>query len=367
MSAPETGTGRSSGVATCSTPNADIKIRIDLDPLPTTDRGAPTSRGRRIPTTGYATPNSDIRIHIDLDPLPATDADEEEGESKTPSSTAKWRIRKFIFYITAIILCILLCVFYSLQTHNVYHVFSWLAALCSFSYWTNVIYILLFSTNLCYHNVHYKLQPGTKNNYLPERVTIDVQKPYDSISHLSHIRGSSIHKWHTTLITYGSWAVIAAATVRLFEEAEATHERQPLCTRQVIAVWCVLCGGIGGLIVTLFEVYVSPTFSSRRNWCCGWIHTFGAFCYFLVANMAFAVFNGPYDWRGYVLFLSTMVSLAGYGINKNLQYKKNLNNPQVDDYAKWVHNMSRINVAWEVGSVIPSVIAICTVVYQFGV
>ena len=199
---------------------------------------------------------------------------------------------------------------------------------------------------------------GTSINYIPFKLNKHKHRPWNSISHMSHIRGSSVYKWHTALMNYGSFSVMAGAIMKLFDLNESTITEK-------IGVYCLLTGGIGGLIVANFEVYVSSSFARGYNRACDVIHTFGAFCYAIIGNLAFAMYN-EFDWKGSLLFILTVVALVFYRVNRRWQYSKNLGSVDKEGYERWVHNMSRLNIGWEISAIIPSAIAMCGLVYQFG-
>eukprot|EP01084_Bolivina_argentea_P242318 406547_1 len=137
-------------------------------------------------------------------------------------------------------------------------------------------------------------------------------------------------------------------------------------TQQRVAVYCLLCASIGGLILANTEVYISPSFSNKSNLFSHILHLFGAFCYGILGNLAFAMYNN-WNWTANGLFFSTILILIVFRINRVVQSRGNVDsNSQNEDYTKWVHNMSRVNIALEVVAISLSIIAMSALVYQFG-
>ena len=203
---------------------------------------------------------------------------------------------------------------------------------------------------------------GITHNYIPSKLNKNKHYPWKSASQMSHIRGSSVHKWHTTLIGYGSFAGVAACIMKLFE----IHQDDNLSPKhQIIAVYIALIASIGGLILVNFEVYASPIFSKRYNICCEIIHTFGAFCYGVLGNFSFAFWYN-FDFVAVSLLVVTIGMLIIYRGNRWYQYRKKLNNTDMDGYEKWVHNMSRANVGIEVGAIGIAAIAGSVTLHRFG-
>ena len=119
---------------------------------------------------------------------------------------------KLIFYLVSVVIYIFLLITIFLNTSNTYHAFSWLATIFSVSYILCVIHTLLFSTNLHHHTIEYTSMNGMSHNYIPHKLIKFEYKPWNSISHMSHIRGSSVYKWHTALMNYGSFSVNSTNT-----------------------------------------------------------------------------------------------------------------------------------------------------------
>ena len=282
-----------------------------------------------------------------------------------------WRIFQKIFefiFLPIIYTSLFITAWFTIS--NAYHVFSWIAIITSISYILCVVHTLLFSTHLHFHTIDYKPVPGMSHNYIPYKLNKHVNKPWDSVSHMSHIRGSSIYKWHSTLMSYGSFAGLSAAICKLFQiyGGDYGHESSEMhySNYQIAGVWCLLFGGLGGLILVNFEVYASPTFSKGYNVGCEIIHVFGAFCYAIIGNLAFAMFN-EFNAISVCLMIGALSLLAAYRLNRLYQYRKNLNKDQdKEQYEKWVHNMSRINIGVEVCGITFSVIGVCVMIYQLG-
>eukprot|EP01083_Nonionella_stella_P028287 77908_1 len=272
----------------------------------------------------------------------------------TPSRSTAWRR---LFHSMLVLLYILLIIIAYFNTSNAFHIFSWMSIFFSLSYVACVVDTLAFSTQLCYHTMEYTFMNGVSYNYIPHKINVHEDKPWDSISHLSHIRGSSISKWHSVLMMLGSFSILSGAITKLFKLETNT-------TQQVIGVYCLLSAAIGGIILANVEVYVSPSFSRKHNICSDVVHTFGAFCYAIIGNLAFALYNN-FNFIGNCLFFLTISLLILYRVARKVQRERNL--ASVDNkYEAWTHNMSRINIALEVSAIIPSAIAMCGVVYQFG-
>eukprot|EP01084_Bolivina_argentea_P255637 430068_1 len=283
-------------------------------------------------------------------------------EEKNVHRSYKQTISKAIFYAIVIPIIYVFVITESyLTTSNAYHAFSWLATLFSVSYILCIIHTLCFSKQLCYHTIDYQIMNGITLNYIPSKLNIHHDKPWNSISKMAHIRGSSIYKWHTALMNYGSFSVISGAIIKLFDIQNNTAQ-------EIVGVYLLLCGGIGGLIIANFEVYTSPSFSKKYNLCCDVIHTFGALNYAITGNLSYAMYNN-FNISGCCLFTLTICVLIFYRVNRIYQYKRNFTNiDKVDKvaYGKWVHNMSVVNIGLEIGAIIPSAIAMCGLIYQFG-
>eukprot|EP01083_Nonionella_stella_P028288 77910_1 len=272
----------------------------------------------------------------------------------TPSRSTAWRR---LFHSMLVLLYILLIIIAYFNTSNAFHIFSWMSIFFSLSYVACVVDTLAFSTQLCYHTMEYTFMNGVSYNYIPHKINVHEDKPWDSISHLSHIRGSSIYKWHTVLLMLGSFSMLSSTITKMFHLETNT-------TQQRVAVYCLLCASIGGLILANTEVYISPSFSRNVNLCSDYVHTFGAFCFLIIGNLAFTMYNG-FHWMGNVLLASAIFVLILYFVVRMIEPQRNLASAD-DKYEKWVHNMSRINIGLEVLSFVPCTIAWSAIMYQFG-
>eukprot|EP01084_Bolivina_argentea_P066188 120650_1 len=252
-------------------------------------------------------------------------------------------------------------IFAYFNTLNIYHLIGWFGSVLSITYVLCVINVLLFSTKLCFHSVEYQLLEGINYNYVPSKIYIDRNKPWNSISQVAHIRGSTLHKLHATLMGYGSFGGIIVAVMKIFDihTVKSDYNQQ-----QISAVYLFLFAGIGGMIVANIEVYISPSFPNNYNLIFDAVHTVGAFLYAIIGNISFMFYNDM-DMFSVFVFAATIVSLIVYKINMECQYKRKLNNAN-ENYDKWVHNISKINIGIEVTGISFSALAMCMLTYQFG-
>ncbi len=243
---------------------------------------------------------------------------------------------------------------------NLYHAFSYLALIFSITYLLFVFNVLMFASQLYAYTVDYKLLKGSVSNFVPAKVSANRKTPWSSISHLAHVRGSFIYQWHTTLMHYCSFSLLVAAITKLIE----INEEHP-STRIAVSVYLLLFGALGGFVLTNFEVYVSNSFSERYNFLSEAIHLAGAFSYLVIGNFSFALYSSFSIFSCFLLTIA-VIGLIAHMWNKQYQYKKYKGSDSSEDDHEWAHAMSKFNIATEIGAIIPSAIAMCTLVYQLG-
>ncbi len=242
---------------------------------------------------------------------------------------------------------------------NLYHALSYLSLIFSITYIFFVINVLMFASQLYAYTVDYKLLKGSVSNFIPTKVSANKKKPWSSISHLAHVRGSFIHRWHTTLMHYGSFSILVGAITKIVE-MNAEHPS----LRMLASAYLLLSSALGGFVLSNFEVHLSNSFSKKYNTLSEAIHLVGAFTYFVMGNFAFALYSSFSSFSCFLLGV-TLVGFVLHIWNKTYRYKSYEGSDHSEGAHEWAHAMSKFNIATELAAGIPSVVAMCALVYQF--
>ncbi len=215
-------------------------------------------------------------------------------------------------------------------------------------------YPLPRSQQLHVSTLTHKALDGHETNFLPEYYPRE-NLPWNSVSHLVHMRGSSAHKVHTTLVTYHASALVVVATIKIFDPTKPTnqHEKQ--------AAYCLLTAALGGLAVATFEVYVSLAFSYMYNLLFTFLHVVGTLLYTVIGGFSVAYYNHFNSWST-LLFAIVVLGVFGHIMNRIYRYQ------YVDEEKSpnEVHRISCINIAIEMVALVPAATAMCLLAYQFG-
>eukprot|EP01083_Nonionella_stella_P130365 395624_1 len=249
------------------------------------------------------------------------------------------------------------CSFYIMNqtAFNVYHLVSLLASLSSVTCVLLYVRILLFARNICYFEMQFKKTNAV--NYIPNGMIMDEGRSFDSMSMISHARGTSMNKYHTLYVNLGSTTVLMGALIKLFDLEDSSWQ-------QVFGVYLLMFAGIGGMIAANFEAYSSPTYSVRYNLAIGYLHLFGAFLYTIFGSLSFFMYCNSVS--SCIALAATVLLLFAYRVNAYYRFKKDAAEQTNDNYIKRTNKRSKVNIGMELLAFIPSIVSMCTVLYQFG-
>eukprot|EP01084_Bolivina_argentea_P141963 249432_1 len=243
-------------------------------------------------------------------------------------------------------------------TSNAFHCISWFATFASMCFVLFYIKTLLFSKNICFIEMKYKCMNGC--NYIPNGVNKDYGRSFDSVSMMSHIRGSTIHKYHTFFVNLGSISVLFGSIIKLFDMNDNNNMQEK------IGIYMLLCAGIGGVVHGNIEVYSSPSYSIKYNLTLGYIHLFGVFLYIVFGVISFLLYTNM-NLISLILCGCSVLFLIVYKCNAYYQWNKHTKqNEKNINYIMLTNKRSKINMSMELLAIIPSVIAMCTIIYEFG-
>lgn len=299
----------------------------------------------------------------------------EASTSKSQWKNAKYeRVAKGIFSLIAICAYTSLLVLLWIHTYNAIHVTAWFGALTSSTYTMVVYYQLLFSDSLCYHTTDFQLMNGSSSslpNYLPDKAKAHPTIPYETVCHMSAMRGSTMHKLHITCVGYGSCSVATAAIMKLFE-LKGRPSGSPAHAQQVAAAVFLLMSTVGGVMAATFEVYGSPSFSKAWNQCTRVLHLSGGLSYGLFGCLSLCAWNG-FDAVSVVLLTMSLSVAVLWKSQMVCQKRKGIAWNVYDDLEKEsqehdqrVHRQSQICVGLEVLGMAISTVCMVWAAYRMG-
>eukprot|EP01084_Bolivina_argentea_P247061 413369_1 len=280
----------------------------------------------------------------------------DKHKEKTYGDVYVYKLTAKVFYMTMYIILFIGSVLY---VSNIYHLFSSLATFFTVSFILFYFDILLFANNLCHHELKYKLLHGSMN-YVSDDITINKHKPICSISMSAHIDNSRMQKLFSLFINCGCMVIISAASSKLFD-VKLNYKLYDI--KQLIAIYFLLSAGCGGIIFTTFNVY--RTYPNKSNMVTQYLHYFGVFLFAILGNLSFLLYNNA-NFTSVMLFTSTLLILTIYKLGVFTQESNDKTLVNDEEISKWSNKMSKINIVFELLAVIPSAVAICSVVYQFG-
>jgi len=283
--------------------------------------------------------------------------DDDQNMNKGASCWLKW-----LFSVIVISNYMILIFALIMKTKSAVHLLTWFFTVTTTTYVLLVMHTLLFTKQLCYHTVEYDLMRGSSSNYLPKQINVHHQVPYETICHIAHIRGTTINKWHSTLVGYGGVTMLNAAIIKIFDgyTGAVVYNVQE---RAALILWVLAI--FGGLLAVNFEIYVSPSFSKRWNCMAHAIHLYGGATYGLFGTLAYAVYCGFNFFSSLMIFCSLLLCVL-WKTAKMYQDKKRIAMfaDEEQENAEWVHFMSQINVGIEVAGLFPSALGLILLGYQ---
>ena len=209
-------------------------------------------------------------------------------------------------------------------------------------------------------------------NYLPHTAKAHPSIPYETVCHIAHFRGSTVHKLHSTLIGYGSLFIFTAAVMKLFDLRGTDGGAHSAHAQHVTAAVLLLLGTLGGVLIATFEIYGSPSFSKTWNQCTRGVHLTGGLSYGILGCLSLCVWNG-FDVVS-VLLLTMSLSL-GVLWKSQMMYQKRKGmawdvyadlDKEEQEYDHRIHRQSTINVGLEVLGLTISTVSSIWAAYRMG-
>jgi len=290
----------------------------------------------------------------------------------------------FAFYSFGAICYGVVFVLACVHVHNAYQAIAFLSLFtCTTTYHLYALHIMCFSEDLCMHTLEYSPMNGNDSYIIPQSPRPDHRVPWKSISHVSHLRGSTSNKLHSIIVSAGSTLAIAECIFWFFEPAHSGCE-----SHQTVAVWFLFFSSIGAFVLANIESHGSPSFSKLKNQCLVGIHTVAGLTFVFMGTLGYFIWTAGKP-LSVLLFTITMIFGVIYGIGRGYQKRRNMKGVQIeDDRANmdemavklddkedddngeneklWVHRMSMFNVGTEIVSIFCTCMATNLLAYSMG-
>ena len=207
------------------------------------------------------------------------------------------------FYSIAVVLYLSLFALACVNVKNAHHLISFLSWYTTTTYHLYVVHILCFSDDLCKHVLEYKDMNGSTGYLIPQSPRAIYRQPWDSISQLSHLRGSTANKFHSIIVSLGCTMGLTQSCFKLFE----IHDS--LCApHYTVGVWFQLIACIAGIVLANVESNGSPSFSNLKNNCMLITHAVAGLIWGFGATLGYLIWSESAPFPVFLFTLSMIFS-----------------------------------------------------------
>ena len=268
----------------------------------------------------------------------------------------------------------------TISSLNPYHIMTWVCIFSIMSFVINLLHMILFSDVLYrIKSVKEKLildsksNNGNDNNSNSKDIIYQISyisnktAPWDSVSSLSHVRGSRFQKHYFLWHNIGCTAAVSIATFALFDIHKDKNKNYS--DNVMISIILFLVASLGGFLMGNFEIYSKHEKQGSFNKKLFTIlHYIGGITYVFVGSISF-LFWRNFDLTSIMLTGIMMLFFITWNVFSIIMYKRLKNSKNIvccNIFDVNVNFVSRVNLLLEVGAAMSAVTSMCLLSYELG-